>query len=74
MSGVHSTPSGGLACLSNANHSDEYELTRRPVPGPQRLFAAKEYRAAVISAMALLEAKLGEGLNRQHHWVFADLL
>jgi SIR2-like domain len=31
---------------------------------PQRLFEAKEYRAAVISAMALLEAKLRERLNK----------
>jgi hypothetical protein len=31
---------------------------------PQRLFDAKEYRAAVISAMTLLEAKLRERLNK----------
>jgi hypothetical protein len=31
---------------------------------PQRLFVAKEYRAAVISAMTLLEAKLRERLNK----------
>jgi hypothetical protein len=31
---------------------------------PQRLFEAKEYRAAVISAMTLLEAKLRERLNK----------
>lgn len=31
---------------------------------PQRLFNAKEYRAAVISAMTLLEAKLRERLNK----------
>ena len=31
---------------------------------PQRLFQSKEYRAAVISAMTLLEAKLRERLNK----------
>jgi uncharacterized protein YutE (UPF0331/DUF86 family) len=31
---------------------------------PQRLLQAKEYRAAVISAMTLLEAKLRENLNK----------
>lgn len=31
---------------------------------PQRLFEAKEYRAAVISAMTLFEAKLRERLNK----------
>lgn len=31
---------------------------------PQRLFEAKEYRAAVISAMTLLEGKLRERLNK----------
>jgi SIR2-like domain len=31
---------------------------------PQRLFEAKEYRAAVISAMTLLEARLRERLNK----------
>lgn len=31
---------------------------------PQRLFEVKEYRAAVISAMALLEANLRERLNK----------
>jgi len=31
---------------------------------PQRLFESKEYRAAVISAMTLLEAKLRERLNK----------
>jgi len=31
---------------------------------PRRLFEAKEYRAAVISAVALLEAKLRERLNK----------
>jgi hypothetical protein len=31
---------------------------------PQRLFEAREYRAAVISAMALLEARLRERLNK----------
>jgi hypothetical protein len=31
---------------------------------PQRLFEAKEYRAAVISAMTLFEAKLRDRLNK----------
>ena len=40
------------------------ELGVGRVAEPKRLFEAKEYRAAVISAMTLLEATLRERLNK----------
>jgi uncharacterized protein YutE (UPF0331/DUF86 family) len=57
-------PEGFIAELGSMLRgiADETGVARQAEP--QRLFEAKEYRAAVISAMTLLEATLRERLNK----------
>ncbi|MGB9236865.1 MAG: hypothetical protein WCC04_20845 [Terriglobales bacterium] len=57
-------PEGFLADLGGLLRQAAEETGVERQAEPQRLFKAKEYRAAVISAMALLEAKLRECLNK----------
>src|ERR1017187_3740404 len=57
-------PEGFIADLGGLLRQIAEETGVERQAEPQRLFEAKEYRAAVISAMALLEAKLRERLNK----------
>ena len=57
-------PSGFLGDLRGMLASIAIDLGIERQAEPQRLFDAKEYRAAVISAMTLLESKLRERLNK----------
>jgi hypothetical protein len=50
--------------LANALRALSAEVSGSRQNEPERLLEAKEYRAAVISAMSLLEAKLRERLNK----------
>jgi hypothetical protein len=57
-------PEGFIAALGEMLRGIAEETGVARQAEPQRLFEAKEYRAAVISAMTLLEATLRERLNR----------
>jgi len=57
-------PEPFIAVLGNRLQEIGAEMGVGRLAEPRRLFDAKEYRAAVISAMALLEAKLRERLNK----------
>ena len=57
-------PEGFIAELGNLLRSIAVETGVARLAEPRRLFEAREYRAAVISAVALLEAKLRERLNK----------
>jgi hypothetical protein len=53
-----------VADLANRLRAIAAEIGVGRLAEPKRLFEAREYRAAVISAMTLLEAKLRERLNK----------
>jgi hypothetical protein len=57
-------PEGFVTDLGNLLRTIAAETGVARLAEPRRLFEAGEYRAAVISAMALLEAKLRERLNK----------
>jgi hypothetical protein len=57
-------PEGFIADLAGLLRGIAAETGVARQAEPQRLFEAKEYRAAVISAMTLLEARLRERLNK----------
>jgi hypothetical protein len=57
-------PEGFLADLGGLLREIAAETGIERQAEPQRLFQSKEYRAAVISAVTLLEAKLRESLNK----------
>jgi hypothetical protein len=57
-------PEGFVTDLGNLLRTIGVETGVARLAEPRRLFEAKEYRAAVISAMTLLEAKLRERLNK----------
>jgi len=57
-------PEGFVAELGNLLRSIAAETGVARLAEPRRLFEAGEYRAAVISAVTLLEAKLRERLNK----------
>ena len=61
---ITDVPEGFIADLSGILRRIAAETGIERLAEPQRLFDVKEYRAAVISAMALLEAKLRERLNK----------
>ena len=61
---VSGDPTGFLGDLGGTLAAIAEELGVQRQTEPQRLFDAKEYRAAVISAMTLLESKLRERLNK----------
>ena len=54
--------------LENHLRSLADETGARRLAEPNRLFAAKEYRAAVISALTLLETSLRNRLNKSQWW------
>jgi SIR2-like domain len=57
-------PEAFVAELGNLLRTIAVETGVGNLAEPRRLFEAKEYRAAVISAMTLLEAKLRDRLNK----------
>jgi hypothetical protein len=57
-------PEQFIAQLTDMLRSLSAELGLESLDEPQRLLQAKEYRAAVISAVTLLESKLRERLNK----------
>jgi uncharacterized protein YutE (UPF0331/DUF86 family) len=57
-------PEGFIADLAGLLRGIATETGVERQAEPQRLFEAKEYRAAVISALTLLEARLRERLNK----------
>lgn len=61
---VTDDPTGFLEDLRGTLTQTALDLGVEKQTEPQRLFDAKEYRAAVISAMTLLESKLRERLNK----------
>jgi hypothetical protein len=61
---ITDNPEGFIADLGGIRGGIAAETAVERRAEPQGLFEAKEYRAAVISAMALLEAKLRERLNK----------
>jgi uncharacterized protein YutE (UPF0331/DUF86 family) len=61
---IASEPEGFIADLAGILSRIAAETGVARQAEPQRLFEAKEYRAAVISAMTLLEAELRERLNK----------
>ena len=61
---VSDDPEPFVEALANALRELAQELGVRTQAEPERLLEAKEYRAAVISAMTLLEARLRDRLNK----------
>ena len=61
---ITSDPEGFIADLIGVLRGIAAQMGVDRQAEPQRLFEAKEYRAAVISAMTLLEGKLRERLNK----------
>jgi hypothetical protein len=61
---ISDEPEGFIADLAGLLRQIAAETGVERQAEPQRLLHAKEYRAAVISAMTLLEAKLRERLNK----------
>lgn len=61
---ITSDPEGFIADLIGVLRGIAAQMGVDRQAEPQRLFEAKEYRASVISAMTLLEAKLRERLNK----------
>jgi hypothetical protein len=63
-SNITNDPEGFIADLGGILRTIAAQMGVDRLAEPQRLFEAKEYRAAVISAMTLLEARLRERLNK----------
>jgi hypothetical protein len=61
---ISDEPEAFVTELGNRMRTIAVEIGVGSLAEPMRLFEAKEYRAAVISAMTLLEAKLRERLNK----------
>ena len=61
---ISDDPEPFVEALANAMRELAQEVGVRRQAEPERLLEAKEYRAAVISAMTLLEAKLRDRLNK----------
>jgi hypothetical protein len=61
---ISDEPEAFVTELGNQMRTIAVEIGVGSLAEPTRLFEAKEYRAAVISAMTLLEAKLRERLNK----------